>query len=167
MHRHRVMRHPIPLQGPLPEHERRALQLRHHLALARLLDRCHDPVPLGVLANVIRLAQALRGIASMPSLAACCRRADLALQRSFARGAPYRLDRAARDALEPLLALHDAQLAAVTVGAYLGAWRDMREAQSVIPYSQSPNLDTPIDTRARHLNRRFDLISTTLNGRRN
>ncbi|WP_230954843.1 hypothetical protein [Burkholderia gladioli] len=110
------MRHPIPLQGPLPEHERRALQLRHHLALARLLDRCHDPAPLGVLANVIRLAQALRGIASMPSLAACCRRADLALQGSFARGAPYRLDRAARDALEPLLALHDAQLAAVTVG---------------------------------------------------
>ncbi len=83
------MRHPIPLQGPLPEHERRALQLRHHLALARLLDRCHDPVPLGVLANVIRLAQALRGIASMPSLAACCRRADLALQTQLrARRAP-------------------------------------------------------------------------------
>ncbi|ALK34691.1 hypothetical protein [Burkholderia plantarii] len=118
---------------PLPEHERRDLQLKHHLAFARLRADCRDPAPLAVLANVIRLAWQLRDVASTPSLALLCRRAEQALEGAFLRGAPYRLDAMQRDAIGLLLALHDAQLATLTIDRYLDAWRAIRAAPPAPP----------------------------------
>ncbi|MBN3723150.1 hypothetical protein [Burkholderia sp. Ac-20379] len=114
-----------PLDGPLPAREQRDLQLKHHLAFARLRDDGRDPAPLAVLANVVRLAAALGGNAD-PDAAQLAAAAEAALERTYLRGAPYRLDEAGRDVLAALLALHDAQLAAATVGHYLDAWRAVR-----------------------------------------
>ncbi|WP_414440103.1 hypothetical protein [Burkholderia sp. 22PA0106] len=120
---------PHPLDGPLPAHEQRDLQLKHHLAFARLLGGGCDPSPLAVLANVVRLAVALGADAGAdaPSLAA---EAESALERTYLRGAPYRLDDAGRDALASLIALHDAQLDTTTVGRYLDAWRTVRRTNA-------------------------------------
>ncbi len=115
-----------PLHRPLPARERRDLQLKHHLALARLHDACREPAPLALLANVARLALALRGTAGVADPRALCRDAEAALEATYLRGAPYRLDAAARATLERLLAVHDAQLEAVTAGRYLDAWRTVR-----------------------------------------
>ncbi|MBI0331437.1 hypothetical protein [Burkholderia plantarii] len=113
--------------------------MKHHLAFARLRADCRDPAPLAVLANVIRLAWQLRDVASTPSLASRCRRAEQALERAFLRGAPYRLDAMQRDALSLLLALHDAQLAALTIDRYLDAWRAIRAATPMPPRTTGGN----------------------------
>ncbi|GAB7536097.1 hypothetical protein [Burkholderia sp. 3C] len=118
---------PHPLDGPLPAHEQRDLQLKHHLAFARLLGGGRDPSPLAVLANVVRLAVALGADADASGLAA---EAETALERTYLRGAPYRLDDAGRDALASLIALHDAQLDTTTVGHYLDAWRTVRRTNA-------------------------------------
>lgn len=120
---------PHPLDGPLPAREQRDLQLKHHLAFARLSGDGSDPSPLAVLANVARLVAALGGDAG-PEAATLAAEADIALERTYLRGAPYRLDAAGHDALAPLLALHDAQLAATTVGRYLDAWRAVRRTNA-------------------------------------
>ncbi|WP_186156698.1 hypothetical protein [Burkholderia gladioli] len=111
---------PHPLDGPLPAHEQRDLQLKHHLAFARLRDDGRDPAPLAVLANVVRLVAALDRDAD-PDAAELAAQAEAVLERTYLRGAPYRLDAPGHDTLAALLARHDAQLAAATVGRYLDA----------------------------------------------
>ncbi|WLE63709.1 hypothetical protein GIY62_25950 [Burkholderia plantarii] len=113
--------------------------MKHHLAFARLRADCRDPAPLAVLANVIRLAWQLRDVASTPSLASRCRGAEQALEGAFLRGAPYRLDAMQRDAIGLLLALHDAQLAALTIDRYLDAWRAIRAAPPAPPRATAGN----------------------------
>ncbi|MBN3786127.1 hypothetical protein [Burkholderia sp. Ac-20353] len=108
---------------PLPADQVRRLSLKHHLALAVLRDGRGDLEAIGTLLNVLYLAYFLHGADDPDS--ACYRLAEAALDQCVARaerGASWTVTAGERAALEPLVLIHDGQLAAVPLHRYLDAW---------------------------------------------
>jgi hypothetical protein len=108
---------------PLATDHLRRLQLKHHLALAALRDGHGGVEPLGTLLNVLYLAFHLRDIAGDAEIA-FYRGVEVILDVYTARAESddWMLLDAERGALEQLLVVHDAQLAAVPMHRYLDAW---------------------------------------------
>lgn len=111
---------------PLATDHVRQLQLKHHLALAALRDGHGGIEPLGTLLNVLYLAFHLRDVAGEADVA-FYREVEVLLDAYTARAESndWTLLGAERGALEQLLAVHDAQLAAVPMHRYLDAWEQV------------------------------------------
>ncbi|ONC38154.1 hypothetical protein AQ914_21710 [Burkholderia pseudomallei] len=93
---------------PLPADQVRRLQLKHHSALAALIAGRADVAQLGALVSTLDLTHALS---------------------DFTKPDPPR-HHAARGALEHVLLIHDAQLAAVPRHRYLDALMSVQRAVS-------------------------------------
>ncbi|MBR8028550.1 hypothetical protein KDX27_31415 [Burkholderia cenocepacia] len=116
---------------PLPVDQVRALSLKHHLALAMLRDGRGDIEAIITLLNVLYLAFFLRD--SAPVALDGCRRAEVALDdciRRAERGEPWCLADDERQALEQLVVMHDAQLAAAPAHRYLDAWDQVQRVMA-------------------------------------
>ncbi|CAB3753277.1 hypothetical protein GQ57_19230 [Burkholderia sp. MSh2] len=107
---------------PLATDRVRQLQLKHHFALAAMRGEHGDIQSLGTLVNVLYLAFHLRDVAGEADVAFY--RGVEAILDAYAERAEsddWTLLDAERGALEQLLAVHDAQLAAVPMHRFLDA----------------------------------------------
>ncbi|HDR9486448.1 TPA: hypothetical protein QDC20_006542 [Burkholderia aenigmatica] len=123
---------------PLPADQVRRLSLKHHLAFAALCSGCGDVESIATLSNMLALAFHLRADGE----AELYRCADSALAQCIARverGDAWTLTDAERAALEPLLLVHDEQLAAVPVHRYL-------EVLEQVQYVGTPAFALPIES---------------------
>ncbi|QMI49897.1 hypothetical protein [Burkholderia sp. MBR-1] len=117
---------------PMPASQVRRLQLKHHVALATLRTGHGDVAQLGTLITVVQVTYLLDVRSGTPSSVndvSFYRRAECALERCVARakaGAPIALTDDERAAIEPVLALHDSQLAAMPTHRYLDAWEELQ-----------------------------------------
>ncbi|WP_322074830.1 hypothetical protein [Burkholderia cepacia] len=96
--------------------------MRHHTAFALTIAGRAGLDQIGVLRGVLERSHALRGAGAVtPDRWACASDALTACTVAHARGESSALDPDARAAFEQVLAIHDAQLAAVPVHRYLAA----------------------------------------------
>lgn len=117
---------------PLPIDQVQRLQLKHHSALAALIAGRADVAQLGALVSTLDLAQALTDFVKPDP--ARHHAAHGALERIVAQlagGAPAVPSDDERQALEHVLLIHDAQLAAVPRHRYIDALVSVRRAVAV------------------------------------
>lgn len=117
---------------PFPGEQVRRLQLKHHIALAAIRDGYGNVEQLATLINVVHLAfllsQSTVGSTATDTMS-MCRQAEQALDRCVARaasGEPIALADDERLVLEPLLLMHDMQLATSPTHRYVDAWTTLQ-----------------------------------------
>ncbi|RQQ07107.1 hypothetical protein DF107_31670 [Burkholderia stagnalis] len=149
---------------------RRRLSLKHHLALAVLRDGRGDVEALATLVNVLYLAYFLRAAGDAEH--APYRRAETALDQCAARaerGEPWSLTHDEHTALEQLVVIHDAQLAALPLHRYLAAWEHAARVSAPRALAdsgrddprQSFDFDRPMSLREFFFRRAMKIVAKT------
>ncbi|KGX17255.1 hypothetical protein Y036_5932 [Burkholderia pseudomallei] len=129
----RPTRKPLTRQQllPLPADQVRRLQLKHHSALAALIAGRADVAQLGALVSTLDLTHALSDFTKPdPTRHHAARGALERIVVQLAGGAPTVPSDDERLALEYVLLIHDAQLAAVPRHRYLDALMSVQRAVS-------------------------------------